>query len=88
MASGGGSGSTRVLRYDGQSIWTAAAGAEEQRPAYELGSFLGGGASGVVYEAECVATRKVRGAGVRARGCVCGGAVGTGRGLLTRASRA
>ncbi|CAM9901244.1 unnamed protein product, partial [Choristocarpus tenellus] len=45
---------TRVYRYDGQSIWTS-----DSHPSdYELGSFLGGGAAGVVYEAECTKTKK------------------------------
>ncbi|KAG5178841.1 hypothetical protein JKP88DRAFT_350214 [Tribonema minus] len=45
---------TRVSRYDGQNIWTC----DGPTPDYELGSFLGGGAAGVVYEAECVQTKR------------------------------
>eukprot|EP00753_Platysulcus_tardus_P013326 PLAT3662.20.p1 GENE.PLAT3662.20~~PLAT3662.20.p1 ORF type:complete len:464 (+),score=217.40 PLAT3662.20:149-1540(+) len=42
----------RVTKYDGQTIWTAG------EPTYELGSYLGGGAAGVVYEALHVKSRK------------------------------
>ena len=36
----------RVSRFDGQSIWSA-----DDELLYELGNYLGGGISGVVYEA-------------------------------------
>ena len=36
----------RVSRFDGQSIWSA-----DDEVLYELGNYLGGGISGVVYEA-------------------------------------
>lgn len=50
---------TKVYRYDGQSIWTSDASYPGYSD-YELGSFLGGGAAGVVYEAECFKTKRVR----------------------------
>jgi hypothetical protein len=50
---------TRVHRYDGQSIWLSApTNAVSSSPDYELGGFLGGGAAGVVYEAECARTKR------------------------------
>jgi hypothetical protein len=50
---------TRVHRYDGQSIWlSASTNAVSSTPDYELGGFLGGGAAGVVYEAECAKTKR------------------------------
>jgi hypothetical protein len=50
---------TRVHRYDGQSIWLSApSNAVSSSPDYELGGFLGGGAAGVVYEAECARTKR------------------------------
>lgn len=50
---------TKVYRYDGQGIWTSDSGYASYSD-YELGSFLGGGAAGVVYEAECFKTKRVR----------------------------
>lgn len=50
---------TKVYRYDGQSIWTSADSSYSSYSDYELGSFLGGGAAGVVYEAECLKTERV-----------------------------
>ncbi|CAM9529254.1 unnamed protein product [Scytosiphon promiscuus] len=50
---------TKVYRYDGQSIWTSPeSGYATTYSDYELGSFLGGGAAGVVYEAECFKTKR------------------------------
>ena len=43
----------KVARYDGQTIWI------ENDAAYELGNYLGGGASGVVYEATNLLTKTV-----------------------------
>lgn len=51
---------TKVYRYDGQGIWTSADSGYASYSDYELGSFLGGGAAGVVYEAECFKTKRVR----------------------------
>lgn len=51
---------TKVYRYDGQSIWTSPDSGYASYSDYELGSFLGGGAAGVVYEAECFKTKRVR----------------------------
>lgn len=50
---------TKVYRYDGQSIWTSPDSGYSSYSDYELGSFLGGGAAGVVYEAECFKTKRV-----------------------------
>ncbi len=43
----------QVDRYDGQTVWV------DGEPLYELGSFLGGGSSGVVYEAENLKSKYV-----------------------------
>lgn len=51
---------TKVYRYDGQGIWTSSDSGYASYSDYELGSFLGGGAAGVVYEAECFKTKRVR----------------------------
>lgn len=51
---------TKVYRYDGQSICTSLDSGYASYSDYELGSFLGGGAAGVVYEAECFKTKRVR----------------------------
>lgn len=50
---------TKVYRYDGQGIWTSPDSGYASFSDYELGSFLGGGAAGVVYEAECFKTKRV-----------------------------
>lgn len=51
---------TKVYRYDGQSIWTSSDSGYSSYSDYELGSYLGGGAAGEVYEAECFKTKRVR----------------------------
>ena len=50
---------TKVYRYDGQSIWTSSDSGYLSYSDYELGSYLGGGAAGEVYEAECFKTKRV-----------------------------
>lgn len=59
---------TKVYRYDGQGIWTSSDSGYASYSDYELGSFLGGGAAGVVYEAECFKTKRVSEAGEHALG--------------------
>ena len=45
----------KVDRYDGQIVWVSGHGAY-----YELGSYLGSGAAGVVYEAINLKTNEAR----------------------------
>jgi hypothetical protein len=45
----------KVDRYDGQTLFV------KNTPVYELGNFLGGGSAGMVYEAENLKTKEVRG---------------------------
>jgi hypothetical protein len=49
-----------VSRYDGQTLYI------NDNPIYELGHFLGGGAAGMVYEAENKRTKEVG-----HTGCTC-----------------